>query len=352
MTWPVHFPPADDELLSSWMVRLAHANWLRSEGLVTHLLGHARPVWNRDVDRSAPPDLLRVLAHVSDGSLSRLQTATLHDFERDFSDGESVGAVCPGITAVGVFHRTRLKKGLAYCPRCLAGEQPFFRKAWRVSYVCICSTHACVLLDSCPRCDGPVIPHRADRMVPLSRRTLAHCHQCGFDLGCAEAVATSPSLTASTRLVEEALLVGGVHLGDRPVCAAAFFLGVRSMLVALGRSAGRQRSAKNIDHSPLSERRQAMEVLGPWLRDWPQRFLEDAVHMNLSTSDFALRSHKLPYWLDSVLRDRMLSKPAELTQQEIRAAFEQVLQEPGRWTFARLPESDATLHGGDLRAKT
>ena len=59
--WPIHLKPFDDELLSCWMVRLAHAYGVKPVWFWNR-------VWKRDavayrfVDRSAPVELLRLLS--------------------------------------------------------------------------------------------------------------------------------------------------------------------------------------------------------------------------------------------------------------------------------------------------
>jgi len=60
--WPAHPKPFPDELLSSWIVRVAQANAIKLQTLSWMLFGNERSPWNRDIDRSAPPWLLKELA--------------------------------------------------------------------------------------------------------------------------------------------------------------------------------------------------------------------------------------------------------------------------------------------------
>lgn len=63
--WPAHPHPLPDELLTSWMVRLAEANGIRLQALSWMLFGNAHSPWNRDADRSAPKWLIKALSRYS-----------------------------------------------------------------------------------------------------------------------------------------------------------------------------------------------------------------------------------------------------------------------------------------------
>ena len=60
--WPIHPHPRPDELLSSWMVRLAHANRYKVHDFYALYFGRERQIWNRDIDHLAPDWLLNGLS--------------------------------------------------------------------------------------------------------------------------------------------------------------------------------------------------------------------------------------------------------------------------------------------------
>jgi hypothetical protein len=51
---PIHPQLQPDELLSSWIVALARANWFKVHSFCIRLGGNQNTIWNRDVDRMAP----------------------------------------------------------------------------------------------------------------------------------------------------------------------------------------------------------------------------------------------------------------------------------------------------------
>jgi len=62
--WPIHLQPQKGELLSSWIVRLAHANGYKVETFCTLVFGYRSTIWNRDIDVLSPR-LLKVLETIT-----------------------------------------------------------------------------------------------------------------------------------------------------------------------------------------------------------------------------------------------------------------------------------------------
>ena len=79
--WPLHPQPQPDELLSSWMIRLAHANRFKVHSFYSQFFGRERQVWTRDIDHFAPSWLLHGLSMRSGLSIERLERLTLRHLE-------------------------------------------------------------------------------------------------------------------------------------------------------------------------------------------------------------------------------------------------------------------------------
>ena len=62
MLWPIRYKLLPDELLSSWLVRLAHGFGLKVQTFSNLLFGCNYQVWNRDIDRFAPDWLVEQLS--------------------------------------------------------------------------------------------------------------------------------------------------------------------------------------------------------------------------------------------------------------------------------------------------
>lgn len=182
--WPIRYKPLPDELLSSWIVRLAHGHGLKVQTFCNRLFGNTRQIWNRDMDRLAPGWLLDALSLHTGTPPERVFETTLRRYEGVLYSRFRAAGHLHWIQVMQMYHRKRTGFGQQYCPRCLATDDvPYFRTRWRLSLVTFCAEHRCMLLDRCTACDAPVSFHRIDTGVLLDEaRDLATCFQCGVDL--------------------------------------------------------------------------------------------------------------------------------------------------------------------------
>ena len=179
--WLIHPKPKDSELLSSWILRTCEMMALKPHSFC-HRHWPGLQIWNRDIDRLAPAELLRGMADGTGVPLERAEQTTLR-----FLEGVVVERLAKGndsvITNVGVYHRKRTGYGLRYCPICFGKpDGRYFRQEWRLLSVSTCPDHGVMLRDDC-ECGAPIVPGRG---------SMANCHQCE------ERLSSSKITTAST----------------------------------------------------------------------------------------------------------------------------------------------------------
>lgn len=193
--WPAHPKPLPDELLSSWIVRIARTNGLKLQTFCDRAFGKERQLWNRDIDRLASPWLLASLARHTGTPTGTVRRTTLDIYcGRLFRERNSAGQL-RWILPAGIYHRTRRRFGVQFCPRCLAEDQePYFRTRWRVAALAFCAGYRLRLHDRCPACAVPIVYHRRELGRPNVTESglLCLCHACNFDLRRAERVAFLP----------------------------------------------------------------------------------------------------------------------------------------------------------------
>ncbi|WP_374709612.1 TniQ family protein [Massilia scottii] len=188
--WPIRYKPLPDELLSCWLVRLARGHGLKVQTFCNAIFGEHLQVWNRDIDRLAPPWLLTELSIRTGTPYLVVAGTTLRTYESVLYRKFRPAGPLHWILLLKMYHRKRLGFGLQYCPTCLAeGDVPYFRKRWRVALSTVCSIHKTMLLDRCPSCEAAVAAHRIDfnRLDPLDEVPISFCHRCDFDLRTAPA---------------------------------------------------------------------------------------------------------------------------------------------------------------------
>ena len=183
--WPIRYKPYPDELLSSWLVRLARGNGLRVQTFSNLIFGNRLQVWNRDVDRLGPDWIVNALSERTGTPIDVAQGTTLRNYEGWLYPAFNVSGSLQWMTNLQVFHRTRQGFGMQYCPQCLLEDaDQYFRKAWRVALITTCPKHRCMLRDRCIGCGAGVAFHRGDMGSPdgQHRESLADCYVCGESL--------------------------------------------------------------------------------------------------------------------------------------------------------------------------
>ena len=155
--WPVHPLPQADELLSSYLIRIARAHGTRPPAFWTAVAGVTR--W-LDLDLQKPsPELVHALVEGIGLEPRRIHAMTLTSFAQY--------GVLPG--GEGRF--------IAFCPECLKEPIPYYRRGWCVEFMSFCGTHSLVLQKACPPCRALV------RFERLSLdQAFTNCHNCGFNL--------------------------------------------------------------------------------------------------------------------------------------------------------------------------
>lgn len=187
--WPAHPHPYRDELLSSWLVRVAYANGCKVQTFCHLAFKNSPEIWNRDIDRLAPEWLLKAMAHSTGTPLHLARKTTLHKFEGWLYPEYRLSGQLNWVMPLQIYHRKRLGYGLQFCPKCLASDvEPYFRLSWRLALYTFCPEHKIRIYDHCPNCHSPVVFHRQEqgRATEFKIDSLSKCWFCQFDLREAE----------------------------------------------------------------------------------------------------------------------------------------------------------------------
>ncbi len=215
--WPIRYKPLPDELLSSWLVRLAHGHGLKVQTFCNLIFGNRLQVWNRDIDRLAPPWLVDALALHTGTPIATAYSTTLKVYDGILFHNPRPSGHLNWILSLKIYHRVREGFGQQFCPRCLAGDAtPYFRKAWRLCLSTTCPWHRCMLHDRCHACGAAASFFRMDFGMVAGESddeaiTVSRCHECTANLAAAPTIA--PAVVdpdALEKLVELAGAVAGL----------------------------------------------------------------------------------------------------------------------------------------------
>lgn len=328
--WPMHPQPRSDEILSSWMVRLAHANGAKVHSFYALEFGRDRQIWNRDIDRMAPDWLLKGLAERTRIDSSHIYQMSLRAYESILYERHNDSGNTRWILPLGIFHRTRRRRGMQYCPLCLASDEvPYFRKHWRLAFYTECDLHGVMLRDACPNCESPIVFHRAELgkrnlIHPLS---IVHCFQCGQHL------ATAPNgyhlwtdwehqITFRTLLTFHSmgwmgfqnlqfqfshLLFDGLYQLCRLVShqnsdEECFLLKLEEV-AGYGKRSPLSKT-QSFEARNIQERHRIFAMAIWLLMQWPERFIGVTEKLNATSSLILKDMQQAPFWFESVIKDR------------------------------------------------
>lgn len=275
--WPYRVLLREDELLSSFLIRNAHAHGTTPYCFLSYYWP-GKHFWNRDTDRTADRAWLDELEVFAGIPTTRLEASTLLPFRRVLGSALRNGDT-PMLLSVSVFHRTRRRHGLQFCPTCLAEGRCWFRRVWRLGFVFVCPEHGTALLDACPTCGSPVVPHRSLWLDP------SRCHQCGTFMGSEARMKLPPAgVLEWQRWLLDAL--SGTSKVAGPFDQPEAFTSVRSLLSVLTirpvHAAIREAlhlplvalpaDRLQFEHARTTERALLMETFAAWVAGWPLTF--------------------------------------------------------------------------------
>jgi hypothetical protein len=246
------------------------------------------PVLVRDIDNFGDPRIVAAMAYGTGTPQERARHTTLGALEGVLLEKHTVVRDNHWIRPVGVRHRNRSRGGQRYCPQCLGSDaRPYLRRRWRLAAISTCSIHHVALLDRCPECTSPLMPHRT--ALGLNR-----CWRCETDLALAPALPALPGALAYSELAAAALDQGWVSLGAHTFHYSPLFFVVLRQITRVIASGKRSQQLRDrlgqeaqVSKKPFDlTGRNAIEFLDaaethrlhalawPLLKDWPSGYVE------------------------------------------------------------------------------
>jgi hypothetical protein len=364
--WPVRLKPEPDELLTSWLLRLACAYSTTLSRFVGAILPGSSISYH-DLDYGLEPALLNALARgtgIAPSGIRRHEILT--------PDADSVAPwpradqawVLPMPTSRVAVHQP----GQPYCAVCLAEDTvPYLRRRWRRVYVTLCDVHQVELLDRCLTCNTPLNLRWAERS-PLPARIAAPitlCCHCGGDLRAAAGAARDrpgrPEDREAIDLLSDVAYTGWAILpGHEPIPAPLYFRVVIGLCegearyrlqAAVGRAGGPGSAEADRQGTPFQhprERRGRITSMLWLLQDWPERFVElcwlyELDHTHLCRG----MRHPIPSWYWSILVEN-LHAPIERDPREEDWLRREIRAKPAEQPSERIQGLTRWLYTGNI----
>ena len=331
--WPLHPPPLDDELLSSWLTRLATGYEMEPDTFCQHVLDLPQQSLS-SIDTDPPAGLLATLADHTGWSISRVEATTLRRYEGilfetlDQPDTQTTSSGLPRFhpdwrRGDEVIREPRKGQHLTpwllprepvaavpFCPRCLSdGPVIYPRTAWHLALSVVCRRHEGVLWDHCPACAKPVWRCWVNGTPPGWERCW-----CGVALAQAPTVRAPESVLWLADRFHEALTTGRVLFdGLSSMSARCYFVTVRAFVECIrlrrvgqswAESCWRHQGidpvgmchqlATPFEGQPLPWRLRILDLVGTLLMQWPHGFLASCQRVSLNVPTLLARVQGLP----------------------------------------------------------
>jgi len=192
--------PYQDELLSSWFMRLARKNRTNVSTLVCHifkndiLAKHTSKLHIKDIDLYYFNKSQKEMIYKHTGvHIDNLQLFKYSGILDEVVDRYHKKWIAESKTHI---HNAKHFYGARFCPLCLK-EKIYIPQLWRVMFYNICEKHSCYLHVSCPQCNATFMYNDNGYT-----REMNICYQCGFDLTLSsQFFARKKELTAQWKLL-------------------------------------------------------------------------------------------------------------------------------------------------------
>lgn len=318
--WPGYIPPLKDELFSSWYMRLCYEHRIKSLSFSKHYFdGH--PIWNRDIDRMFPAVIKQVLLERTPLNNQEIEDMFLISYDGKLFNNVGVNGINTSILNLGVKHRMRKLHGQLFCPGCLEGHIPYYRKQWRLVTSIACTDCGLLLQDRCPDCEEPVAFHRLETGYKnsLLKYPLYKCWKCLKDLrSMKKSIQFEDPLYRIQSLFNRTLEDGYNQYSQYSFLFFEVVAKFQAKLLSKSSQWGRMRIAAEKEfHIALTEpgrigiyhalkyRRNSLKASQMLLEDWPFTFVGFIKKYGLRLSDFYHQSDDCPSWFKRVFRENL-----------------------------------------------
>lgn len=358
---PVHLKPQKDEILSSWLVRLAMAHGMKVHSFCS-ISFPKNAVWNRDIDKCANDDLLKSLSLLTATPVELVKQTTLAGLEGFLYEKHNKYGPNPWLLPVGIYHRKRVQFGMQYCSLCLSEDSiPYFRRKWRLTFMVFCEKHKILLNDRCFKCQSSINFHRNELgdFHKLAATSLTICHICQTDLR-EFSVEDKGSLAKESEMffinrILRAISKGSIKVSDSErVYSILFFQVLHQIMKTLATNDPRivklrkkiidksediccidsdsQKYEQELDiqEQPINTRRELLFFAEYLLKDWSRRFVSLSKECKIWSSFWLRnmdgspwkRSKTAPFWFWKVIYENLNRKRYHPTEVEVEEAIQ------------------------------
>lgn len=337
--WPIRPKPKQDELLSSWLCRIAEENQMQTSAFCSAVFLGERFTF-REIDKTFDFEMMANLSLGTGIPIDRIWEASLlsdSGYVFDFRPVGTTGWIFPTASADG-----ENGNGLAYCPLCLE-EAPYYRRSWRFAFNTACPKHRVFLMRGCSSCGKPYNYYYGATEFPTGSSLLVTCRWCGADLRNAASDQADAGLIDGVLKVQEFINQGIVqdafsipdygHVHARPyltayrACMVSLVDEAQAKWVLVNHAGDlppdidlsvlRRGVASNmLEYRPMAGIATLMCLGDVIMGEWPHRFLRYAKKNRITPTEFFASTDIVPYWIAQSAKAFFPVRPSPPCKQE------------------------------------
>lgn len=323
--------PYPDELLTSWLTRLAYNHGMGLRELYKHIW----PDYNikSDLDRCITEDQIHRLSRATNCTYEEVRATSLLYYDNKLFDinlhpSSGITWILPRKTEI-YNDKTCYSTGLMFCPGCLIndGPNPYFRKQWRLATSFVCVNCGCFLISGCPHC------HHGNSFLNIKigffssksiKETMIECHICNKDITATQLISASWSVKRLQLKINQALenSINHVNAGTKSYFNVLFYLcyaflsGYKTL--AHQRFAVHVLNMNGVEHDPVKrdnacfirnvnvQERSVIIGLAYWLLEhWPHRISDVCRQAQVTLNDLCSLIPFMPQWFSKPLQQSL-----------------------------------------------
>lgn len=344
--WPIHLHPKHDELMSSWLVRLAFSYRLTPYSFSHTILPHIK-IWTRDIDLHGNSELEGLLSQKTGTPIEKVKQTLLLRYDSKIVEQINRAGNNFWILPLGKYHRINQDYGMMACPQCLK-ESPYFKTFWRLSCCTICLKHRCYFIDRCQRCGQPINFHKVD-----VGHSINQCFNCGCTLTNIVLNPLQRELKAQLELYQ-ILCFGWYSQNSIQGCYSHLFFNVLHKVVLtimkLRHHANKnhfmgqklistEQNFKLFNEFPIKERSRILTSSIWLLKNWPERLIRVSRRFRLWESYWTKDISTLPFWFLKVAKSSLSKKQRYISEEEIVSAIKYCINQTHEFPSKRTVEN-------------
>lgn len=308
--WPAYIPPFEDEIFSSWLMRICQSHEIKSHSFSKFYFNNYN-IWNRDIDMYGSDDLIHEIENNTPLSFQDIKNTFLHSYEDVLYNSNPIGL----INRLGIIHRKRKKFSMLFCPGCLSKDNKFYKKSWRLTTSIACTSCGLNLEDRCPNCKYPICFHRLETGYKKSilLHSLDTCFHCKNSI-CQKFTPAEPIFLNYQRYIDNTI---SKCYNDKTQYSFTYFQIIALFMTRIytnSKSWNRIKKAIESEFSNflpynlafnnincLEQRRFSLYISYLLLESWPDRFIDFYIRYDLNISEFT-KDKNLPFWFTDILK--------------------------------------------------